>query len=149
MARKILEMGGEMKREGGEVWERKEMSFLLTREKRREILREREELGEETPLATEIISVAREGGVRWIEKEERRKERGSRRNSRRERERDRERERERGNEKWRKSGRRKKGRKREERREKRKRKKEERERKRNPEEREEERMGEKRRGRGE
>ena len=29
MARKILEMGGEMKREGGEVWERK----LLSRRK--------------------------------------------------------------------------------------------------------------------
>ena len=66
MARKILEMGGEMKREGGEVWERKEGSFLLTREKRREILREGEELGEETPLATEIISVARrEKGGEW------------------------------------------------------------------------------------
>ena len=36
---------------------------------------EREKLGEETPLATEIISVAREGEVRWREKEERRKER--------------------------------------------------------------------------
>ena len=105
-----------MKREGGEVWERKEGSFLLTREKRREILREGEELGEETPLATEIISVAREGGVRWIEKENAREETRSGERAGEERREGRERKEE-----------------------KRKRKKEERERKRNPEERKEER----------